>query len=186
MPSMLRLNSEAAYRHNRIILIDSTGFEHVVLNSSATMHNMPSDSKDMPQVFQRDYMIPHARFTVQVVTSSRKYAGGSRASIQFMVNGGWTPPQKLWTGESSGWGQGGILRKDFETIAWPSQLRLINDCTDAWGYKKITVFDSPGHEHVVLDSTNGAPYGNNHFWLDGNEIQVSQRDFALPARKDEL
>jgi len=115
-----------------------------------------------------------------------KHAGGSKASIQFLVNGQWTTPERLSDAWPKGWNGGDILKKEFETLAWPSQLRLINDATDAFGYKRIVVFDPSGQEHVVVDSTNGARYGNNQFWIDGDEIKVSQRDFHVPSRKDEL
>jgi len=184
-PSAVRLNAHPSDKYIKVLLIDDAGYEHVVFHSSDKLRDgiELSGSMGMLEVVQRDYAIPSARFTVKVETSKRKYAGGSRASMQFLVNGQWTPPQKFQRGI---WSPGAVLEKDYETQAWPSQVRLINDCTDAWGYKRIVVLDPSGHEHVVLDSSNGARYGDNEFWLDGDEIQVSQRDFDVPSRMDEL
>jgi len=181
----LRLNTHPSDTHTKILLIDGAGYEHAVLNSSAKLRDGIdlNDSRDELEVLQLDFPIPSVRFTVQVETSKQKNAGGSRASLQFLVNGKWTTPHKF---QRTRWYPGSVLKKDFETHAWPSQLRLLNDCTDAFGYKRIVVFGPSGQEHVILDSSNGAPYGDNEFWLDGDEIQVPQREFHVPMRKDEL
>merc|ERR1712003_185526 len=113
---------------------------------------------------QREYAIPVSRFTLRVETSTVESAASSRAGVQFLVCGRWTSAQVLRQGY---WHAGESLIKEFTTKAWPTKVRLINDSPDAWGYKKIILIDSAGHEHLVLDSTNGARYGNNDFWLDG-------------------
>lgn len=46
---------------------------------------------------------------------------------------------------------------------WPKALELTGT-NDAWGYRRITLSRN-NETSIVLDSPNGAPLGNNEFWI---------------------
>jgi len=173
------------WAHAIIILVDEAGHEHVVSDSDIVVRDDPHAPKltsDDPVVVQRDYTIPVSRFALQVDTATRPYAGGSSASVQFLVNSRWTTPQILKQG---GWHGGDVLRASFETQAWPSKVRLITSSTDAWCYRKITSIDVAGDEyptpttaHPMVTTTSGSMETksmshNGNMWFHPHRLQLS-------------
>ncbi len=117
------------------------------------------------------------QFEISAFTSTNSVNTGTASAvlISFLVGGKWTEEEAFF--EEIGSGE--TLSKSFTTSSSPSKVKFIATSPDAWGYWKILL----GQEIVLFDQSgeSGTDYGNNPYWLDGDEEAPAQQEYDLQA-----
>uniref|UniRef100_A0A7S4SIQ7 Uncharacterized protein n=1 Tax=Alexandrium monilatum TaxID=311494 RepID=A0A7S4SIQ7_9DINO len=113
---------------------------------------------------------------LQVGTSSQAFAEtASSVDVAFLVGGVWTVDQELF--KSSQEGQVHVVSA--MASEWPSAVRMRINGNDGWGYKFIRISFADTTQSL-LESADGEPYGDNEFWLDGDQKLQSERVLPVP------
>lgn len=113
-----------------------------------------------------------------VGTSTRPFAQtNSPVTVAFSQPGGWSPEQELF--KKAERGQEVQVASTFQVSEWPDAVMLRIHGNDGWGLRYVRL-SLGGETRSLVDSANGADYGNNNFWLDGNQDVQQLRVFNVP------
>lgn len=140
-----------------------------------THREIPVEQADSEGITRLDVVQP-SLIDVQVATSTQAFAEtASSVSVAFMVNGVWSNDQELFPKAE----EGQVNTASAMVPARPAAVRLRINGNDGWGYKYIRM-SYGGVSQSILESLNGKPYGNNEYWLDGDQDMQRERVFAVP------
>ena len=135
----------------------------LVLSASSVAENLPAGTV-VGEFNATDSNAPNSfPFTVSAHTSNADTAETSGGvSISFRVNGAWTSSESFFSASE----KGEEKTKTFTTSAKPTQLKLIANSGNAWGYWKVvfqgaTILEDP-------NGSSGSSSGTAPYWVDGD------------------